>query len=192
MGGDLTRTMNLRVVSSTGPDYYPTPAWAIRGLLAIEKFVGPIHEPCCGAGHLSKALEAAGYTVTSSDLFDHGYGESGLDVRSLTGVIENIVTNPPYNLATEILPHMIRVTQRKVALLTRMAFLESKRRFPIFKEFPPAAIHVFSERLSMSPAGEDVQGGGTVSHCWIIWDKACNGPTTLKWIPPGYKVKGLL
>jgi hypothetical protein len=141
---------------------------------------------------MATALEASGYTVISSDLFDHGYGSVGVDVRSLSSGVENIVTNPPYNLATEIIPHMLCVAARKVALLTRMAFLESKRRFTIFSETPPAAVYVFSERLSMAPAGVDVQGGGTVSHCWVVWDRAHKGCTQMSWIPPGFKTKGLL
>ena len=141
---------------------------------------------------LSRALETAGYTVSSSDLFDHGYGHVGIDARSLLDGIENIVTNPPYNLATEIIPHILSVTQKKVALLTRMAFLESNRRFPIFHDTPPARVYVFSERLSMAPAGKTVKGGGTISYCWIIWDKDHQGCTELAWIPPGFKVKGLV
>jgi len=188
----MTAAMNLRLAPNVGPDFYPTPAWAVRGLLSLETFVGTIHEPCCGAGHMSKALEASGYTVISSDLFDHGYGSVGVDVRSLSDGAENIVTNPPYNLATEIIPHILRVAQRKVALLTRMAFLESKRRYGIFRETPPARIYVFSERLSMAPAGESVQGGGTVSHCWIVWDKEHQGRPELDWISPGFKSKGVL
>ena len=187
-----TKTANLRIAATDGPDFYPTPAWAIRGLLKFEQFEGSIHEPCCGAGHMADALKKAGYCVTASDLFDYGYGTSGMDARNLFGEVDNIVTNPPYNLATELILHFVNVAKRKVGLLTRMAFLESKRRFAIFNEKPPASIYVFSERLSMAPANQVVNGGGTVSHCWIVWDKHHTGSPTLKWIPPGFKTHGLL
>jgi hypothetical protein len=187
----MTETANLRIVPGDGPDFYPTPAWAVRGLLSVETFTGTICEPCCGAGHISKALEIAGYRVVSSDLYNYGYGISGRDARSLSKAV-NVVTNPPYNLATEMLPHLLSVTERRVALLTRMAFLESKVRFLIFNKFRPARVHVFSERLSMAPSGKDVKGGGTVSHCWIVWDRENKGSTVLDWITPGFKTKGLL
>ena len=63
--------MNLRTAAS-GPDFNPTPAWAVRALLSIEKFEGLIHEPCCGHGHMVRALESGGYKVIASDLYDYG------------------------------------------------------------------------------------------------------------------------
>jgi hypothetical protein len=183
--------MNLRDVSTEGPDYYPTPAWAVRALLSVERFAGAIHEPCCGEGNMARALSAGGYDVVASDLHRYGYGAFGVDVRNLTGPVANIVTNPPYNLASEMLPHLLAICTGKVALLLRLAFLESKRRFPMFKSAPPATVYVFSERLSMAPAGQVVNGGGTISHGWFVWDKSHRGPTVLDWIPPGFKKSGV-
>lgn len=140
---------------------------------------------------MSEALKAAGYTVLSSDLYEYGYGQSGLDARALSGPIDNVVTNPPYNLASEMVPHLLSVTSGKVALLLRLAFLESKRRFPMFKATPPSAVYVFSERLSMAPAGQTVQGGGTISHGWFVWTRGHAGGTALGWIEPGFKVAGM-
>ena len=187
----MAARMNLRDVPTDGPDYYPTPAWAVRGLLALEKFQGAVHEPCCGAGHMAKALEIGGSRVIATDLHDYGFGERGIDARMLRGPVENIVTNPPYNLASEILPHFLSICTGKVALLMRLAFLESRKRYPLFQTTPPARVLVFSERLSMAPAGQEVNGGGTISHGWFIWDKTHSGPTELGWIPPGFKIKGL-
>lgn len=183
--------MNLRAACD-GPDFYPTPAWAVRGLLAMESFNGVIHEPCCGRGCISKELEANGYKVISSDIYDYGFGASGIDARTLVGPVENVVTNPPYNLASELLPRLLSVGSKKIALLLRLAFLESKKRFEIFKINRPSKVYVFSERLSMAPYGQIVNGGGTISHGWFIWDKDYHGPTILDWIPPGFKTSSCL
>lgn len=182
--------MNLRSAGD-GPDYYPTPAWAVRGLLSVEQFAGPIHEPCCGEGSMAEALRRGGCDVVASDLHQYGYGAFGIDARSLPGPVANIITNPPYNLASEMLPHLLSICTGKVALLLRLSFLESKRRFPIFKEWPPSCVHVFSERLSMAPAGQTVNGGGTISHGWFVWTRGHVGATRLGWIAPGFKVAGI-
>ena len=53
-----------------------------------------ICEPACGQGHLSEELKKYGYKVTSSDLYNHGYGtigqnflESTNKVKRATGIV---------------------------------------------------------------------------------------------------------
>lgn len=41
----------------------------------LEKFDSNILELCCGEGHMSEVLKAAGYNVTPSDLINRGYGK---------------------------------------------------------------------------------------------------------------------
>ena len=48
---------------------------------------------------MSKVLEETGCTVLSSDRYDRGYGEVGLDFLTSNRYADNIVTNPPYNCA---------------------------------------------------------------------------------------------
>jgi len=187
---DIKHKGARRIVDNSGPDYYPTPAWAVRALLEFETFTGTINEPCCGEGFLSNALVAGGYTVDSSDLYDYGYGTPFIDAFSLKD-IENVVTNPPYNIATEMTAHFLKETNKKLALLTRVSFLESVRRYQMFQDYPPARVYLFPQRLSFCPKDAEVQGGGTVAHAWIIWDKAHRGNTELLWLNVGHKVKGL-
>ena len=56
-------------------DYYATEPTATEWLTRIERFDGPILEPSCGEGHISRVLMAAGYEVTSRDIADRGFGE---------------------------------------------------------------------------------------------------------------------
>jgi hypothetical protein len=181
---------NRRDVSLEGPDHYPTPPWAVRALLEKEKFEGRIAEPCCGAGYMVRALEESGLTVIGSDLYDHGFGATGVDARKI-GPVDNVVTNPPYNIAGELLPYFLKAAKKKVAILMRLSFLESRKRYPLFQNQPPARVYIFPERLSFAPAGKVVKGGGTISHGWMIWDKAHNGASELHWLNLGHKTHGI-
>lgn len=178
---------NRRAADTEGPDFYPTPPWATRALLSRETFDGGAHEPCCGAGAMAGELESNGIPVTASDLYDHGYGTAGLDARNLAGPVQNIITNPPYNIAEQMLVRFLDVCERKVALLLRLSFLESKRRYPLFADRPPSRVYVFSERLSLCKAGDIVKGGGTVSYGWFVWERGYNGEPSLRWLAPGFK-----
>ena len=82
-------------------DFYPTPKNATQALLDRQKFDGNIYECACGNGAMSKVMIDNGYNVYSSDLIDRGYGETGIDFLKSTKQVDNIVTNPPFNLATE-------------------------------------------------------------------------------------------
>lgn len=132
-------------------------------------------------------LAEMGLTVVSSDFHNHGFGAYGTDARDLTGPVENIVTNTPYNDTEAMLTRFLDICERKTALLLRLSFLESKRRYPLFAMNPPARVYVFSERLSLCKAGDVVKGGGTISYGWFVWERGHFGGTRLDWIPPGFK-----
>ncbi len=121
-------TFNRRMVNDDGPDFYPTPRWGTLALLEHIGFTGPILEPCCGDGAMSRVLEEHQYEVISSDKYDRGYG-TVRDFFDITQRASNLVTNPPFNLAEPLLEHALKITDRKICLLLRLAFLESKRRY---------------------------------------------------------------
>jgi hypothetical protein len=185
---------NRRLVDFDGADFYPTPEWATMALLDFVPLHGSIIEPCCGDGAISKVIERRNNTsVVSSDLFDRGYG-SVRNAFTIEEPIDNLVTNPPFALAEELILHFQPLVKKRMVFLLRTAFLESARRHrSIFSKFPPQEMLVFSERLSMYPAGQrGVKGGGTTSYAWFIWDMShdVQATTIVKWIPPGYKPRG--
>jgi hypothetical protein len=90
-----------RFADLDGPDFFPTPRWATFALIDNEKFQGDIWECACGDGAMSEVLEQTGNTVVSSDLYDRGYGEHGIDFTKTKRRHSNIITNPPYNCAEE-------------------------------------------------------------------------------------------
>ena len=187
LNGGFKPTMK-RFADLSGADFFPTPAWATHALIENEKFEGNIWESACGNGAMSKVLDLAARSVTSSDLYDRGFGEGGVDFLEADWHADNIVTNPPYNAAEGFVRAGVKLARRKFALLLRLAFLEGANRAnTIFAETPPSRVWVFSERITFYPAGAVQQGSGTTAYAWFVWDKDSPTGTELKWLKPGYK-----
>lgn len=180
----MSSITNRRMVASEGPDYYPTPAWGTRALLHYEKFDGTILEPCCGDGSMAEVLKTTN-NVISTDLHDRGYGEIK-DAFSYDSPIDNVVTNPPFVIASDIILHMLPLFKYKMAVFLRTAFLESVSRYnTIYSVHPPSRIHVFTKRISLYPAGhKGGSGSGTTSYAWFVWEREKPAATELKWISP--------
>lgn len=171
-----------------GPDFYPTPAWATHALIDNEHFNGDIWECACGNGAMSEVLQCATSNIISSDLYDRGYGETGVDFLRSERRAKNIVTNPPYNSAEGFVRMGLQGAENKFALLLRLAFLEgAKRQKTIFSEAPPSRVWVFSERITFYPIGAERKGSGTTAYAWFVWDKDAPSMTELRWFKPGYK-----
>ena len=155
-----------------GPDFYPTPAWATRALIKHEKFQGTIWEPACGDGAMARVLEETGCPIISSDLYDRGYGKSGVDFLEAQDEVDNVVTNPPYNCAEQFVQTALRIAKWKCAFLLRAAFLEGANRYRwLFSKMPPSRVWIFSERITFYPAGAQVRGSGTTAYAWFVWDR---------------------
>ena len=179
-----------RFADLEGPDVFPTPRWATFALIENEKFKGNIWECACGDGMMSRVLEESGGQVISSDLYDRGFGESGVDFLASERQVDNIVTNPPYNSAEGFVASGVRLAKRKFALLLRLAFLEGANRArTIFAHTPPSRVWVFSERITFYPSGVAPKGTGTTAYAWFVWDKETPASTELKWLKPGYRAR---
>jgi len=173
-----------RIADIGGADFYPTPEWATQALLEQENFDGSIWECACGDGAMSEVIKQYGYNVYSSDLYERGYGEGGIDFVSSNKKFDNIITNPPFHSAEQFVSSGIRNASKKFALLLRLAFLESARRqTEIFNLNPPARVWVFSERITFYPKGVVRKGNGTTAYAWFVWDKAWIDNTELCWLP---------
>ena len=191
---DMTYNLNggfkpttKRFAALDGPDFFPTLAWATHALIDNERFQGDIWESACGNGAMSEVLLKTGLSVRSSDLYDRGYGDAGVDFLNTQERAANIITNPPYNAAEGFVRTGLSAAGKKFALLLRLAFLEgANRQRSIFSVAPPSRVWVFSERITFYPAGATVKGTGTTAYAWFVWDKDASG-SELKWLKPGYK-----
>ena len=170
-------------------DYYATEPKAVELLLAKETFAPVIWECACGEGHLSKALEKAGYTVVSTDLIYRGFGYP-VPVDFLTDKNEScfsgdIITNPPYKYALEFVEQAIRVIKphNKVAMFLKLTFLEGQKRKSFFESNPPKTIYVSSSRLICARNGEfEKFGSSAIAYAWYVWEKGYLGDSVIKWI----------
>ncbi|MCC2652787.1 MAG: hypothetical protein K0Q60_2950 [Microvirga sp.] len=168
-------------------DFYETPPDAVIDLISAETFHGPIWEPACGRGAISKVLEANGYEVVSTDLVARGYGRSPIDfLLEQAPMAPNVITNPPFKLAEEFVRHARRICPGKIALLLKLAFLEGLKRADLFRSDPPARVWVFSRRIACtSPvitSRRDGIGGGMLAFAWFVWEGTKAEKTITGWL----------
>ena len=165
-------------------DYYATDPKAVTLLLELESFKGPILEPCCGEGHISKVLLENGFKVESFDIVDRGFGKVqdflSDEVSSWKG---DIITNPPYKLTNEFLNKALQIVPngRKVAMFLKVQFLEGKQRKEFFRKYPPKKIWVSSSRLKCGMNGDFGGANSALAYAWFIWEKGYQGETVLDW-----------
>lgn len=167
-------------------DFYPTDPEAVRLLLSVEDFDGTIWEPACGDGAISRVLIEAGLDVYSSDLVDRGYGEARRDFLLLDGGRANhVITNPPFKLAMPFIYRALEVTDGKVFMLLRAAFICGQKRREMFNSTPIARIIPCSERLAIWRNGKPPPGkegkGGLIDFAWFGWFHGHVGPPTVHW-----------
>lgn len=167
-------------------EHYVEPEWCSRRLIEEEGFEGAIWDPCCGFGTIPKAALAAGFAVTASDLVDRGYKGDSFHVINFLGTLggcDNIVCNPPFNIAEEFALHALKLASRKVAMVFPTARLNAAH---WLRATPLKRIWFMTPRPSMPPghvimAGGKV-GGGKMDYCWLVWDAEHWGPAQARWL----------
>ena len=167
-------------------DFYETPEFVTKELLDREEFTNSIWEPACGKGAISDVLYEFEFTdIFSSDLI---YRDYGLQIDFLTTndiIYKNIITNPPYKLATEFILHAKNCSTNKIAMLLPTTFLESQKRYDLYQDriFPLKCIYQFSKRISIYHPKANTKVPGKIAYAWFVWDKTYTGlEPTIKWI----------
>lgn len=151
--GNKTASMAER-----GPDFYASPYAALPPLLCAEgkRLPRTIWEPACGNGALVLPLRNRGFTVRATDLHEWGCPDADGQVDFLSAVADRyrpddafgIVTNPPFGIVEEFVERAVGLAPY-VALLLRLAFLESEGRMKWFPHVGLRRVHVIGERLPM-------------------------------------------
>lgn len=160
-------------------DFYKTPRHAIDSLLEREKFEGIIWECACGDGAISKAIKG---NVISTDLFDRGFGEFGVNFLAEKRSVNHIITNPPYSMAKQFIYHALNQADQKVAMLLKLNFLESQNRKKMFETTPLRTVYVFSKRISFDMGKKSGKGKGLLAFAWFVWERGYQGKPTIEWI----------
>jgi hypothetical protein len=179
----LSKAHSIAGVSEGRPehDFYPTPLIATYSLLDREVFEGTVWECACGDGAISKILEKE-HDVISTDLIYRGYGDGGIDFLKTDRKASNIITNPPYKYATEFAEHALKSTDKKVALLLKVQFLEGIKRYDFFKNSPLKKVYVFSRRIHFSRNGEKLSNHSMMCFSWFVWEHGYEGEPIIDWI----------
>lgn len=170
-------------------DYYCTPPQAVEELLKRESFCHYVLEPAVGGGSIAAVLVDHDHKVQSMDIVDRGY--VGTEVRDFLTTTKDdlnfspdIITNPPYALAKEFVEHALDISMDgvKVAMFLKIQFLESKKRYELFKKYPPKKIYVFVNRVNCGKNGVFGKESSAVCYAWFVWEKGYKGLPRVDWI----------
>lgn len=167
-------------------DFYATDPIAGEWLMRMEKFDGPIWEPCAGLGHLAEVFKAHGFVVKATDLKHRGYGQGGVNFLApeITEWQGDIISNPPFKFAQEIIEKALEIVPegKKVCMFLRTLFLEGIGRRTLFEKHPPRRVWIASKRILCAKNGNfENTNGAAQSYAWYVWEKGYQGDTILKW-----------
>lgn len=169
-------------------DFYATSPTAITRLLEKHQIPRmPIWEIMAGEGNLEKPLEAAGYSVITSDIVERreklDYVEDFFTTTELRAPI--ILTNPAYSIAMETVLHSVELGAEYIYMFLKTTFLEGQKRYEqLFSLYPPKEIWVFSgrEQCAINNDEREFQKSSAASYSWFIWEKGFRGNPTVHWI----------
>lgn len=167
-------------------DFYATDPATVHQLLDRETFAPNILEPCCGAGHIAQVLKSRGYRVVAEDLYDYGYGASGIDFLKTTQPFNgDIITNPPFKFATEFILHALELVPlyHRVAMFLRIQFLESADRYSrLWQLGNLERVYVASKRAQCARNGDFSNlNSSAACYAWFIWRKGFKGEPSIRW-----------
>lgn len=179
-------------------DLYETPEWVTEALVPhLANKVFDVWEPAAGSGKMSRCLAAnLADFVYASDI------EPKFKAQVMAGdfltyqrwpIIDNvtepaIITNPPYELATEFCEHALKLmepVQGIVAMLLRTDFDHAKSRTHLFRDCPAFAKKlVLMKRICwFVEADGKPKASPSFNHAWYIWDWKHEGPPTIGYGP---------
>lgn len=161
-------------------DLYETPAWVTEALIPhLPASDCIIWEPAAGGGKMVAALKASGIDVEASDI------ATGRDflTQPCPCPFGAIVTNPPYELATEFIQRALSLIPAHgfVAMLLRTDFDHAKTRKHLF-----ADNRAFCKKLVLTKRikwFEDSKGQPSFNHAWFIWSAQNQGAPVLAYAP---------
>lgn len=189
-GHDRERQSTPVVPRRLPNEFYPTPSEAVRALLSVETFDGPVWEPACGEGAIARVLVDAGHEVVSTDLIEYGYGDGGRDfLAEQRPLARHIVTNPPYGfgLADAFITKALAFsaeTGGKVAMLLNLTSLCHRTRTEWWKKHPPARLYAIDDVVCWpehryGPAPEHFKRH---RYVWAVWEHGHSGPSQFWWL----------
>lgn len=156
--GNKTATRAVR-----GDDFYASPYASLPPLLVAEgrRLPRVLWEPAAGNGALVIPLRNRRFTVHATDLRDWGCPDCQSEI-DFTGPLAaevgaeiamkhrrfGIATNPPFGIIEPFIERAVAMAPY-VAILCRLAFLESEGRMKWWRRVGLQRVHLIAERLPM-------------------------------------------
>jgi len=171
-------------------DFYATPAWVTEALVPhIPERIEHVWEPACGDGAMAHPLTLAGFGVLATDIAEQGlmrFDFLGMEVPPCN--TQAIITNPPYELATEFCERALMLTEANsgfVAILLRTDFDHAKSRTHLFRDCPAFAKKLVLMKRIVWFADENgkPKASPSYNHAWYVWDWKHEGPPTIAYGP---------
>ena len=134
---------------------------------------------------MSKRMKDLGAIVYSTDLYDRGYGDAGIDFFATKSLLApTIITNPPSKYATEFVEHSLELGVDTLAMFLKITFLEGQRRRKLFDKHPPKTVAVFSRRIQVAINGDPEMFTKSSAACyaWFIWENGYSGKPEVVWL----------
>jgi len=172
-------------------DLYETPEWVTEALIPHlpRRPDGLVWEPACGSGKMGDVLERWFSSVVRSDIEPQ---RNSVELNFLEAGLWRgagaIITNPPYELATEFCEHALKLMEPVgglVAMLLRTDFDHAKSRAHLFRDCPAFAKKlVLTKRIVWFEPEPGAKGKSpSFNHSWWIWDWQHKGPPTIAYGP---------
>lgn len=186
----VKRERKSHVWARSDDDWYVEPEWVSARLFEAEKFDGAVWDPACGSGRICESARAAGHAIHYSDIVDRGYRGGPrpvaplfvFDFLEMDTRADNIVTNPPFDIAREFAEHACRLMLRKAAIVFPTARLNAAR---WLQDLPLRRVWLLTPRPSMPPGrviqAGDKPGGGKMDFCWLIFGPGSGAPE-IRWL----------
>lgn len=166
-------------------EHYVEPEWCSLRLFEEEKFTGGIWDHCCGFGRIVISALKRGHAAVGSDIIDRGWDSTLTphDFLSSTIAAQNIVCNPPFNIAGKFAAHAVKLAFAKAALIFPVARLNAAH---WLHDLPLRRVWLMTPRPSMPPghtitAGQK-PGGGKMDYCWVVFEKGYAGTPDIRWL----------
>lgn len=184
--------INAHLWARDPDDWYVEPEWCSAALFAREVFEGTIVDPFCGMGRILDAAAAAGHPRLGLDIRDRGAADRHsfvqADFFALRPTISfaNIVTNPPYTRALEIVPRLVAMAECQAAILLPTRWANGAKASAVLERLPLARVLALSPRPSMPPGRVIMAGvkpgGGTVDFSWFVFWRGYRGKPEFGWV----------
>jgi hypothetical protein len=165
-------------------DLYETPPWVTHALKPHLPNLSSVWEPACGGGAITRVFTEWGIQkIYESDI--------NVEQDFLTHArlpVEAIITNPPYDKATEFCEHALRLTRKSngiVAMLLRTDFDHAKGRVHLFRDCEQFAKKlVLMKRICwfVEDNGRP-KASPSFNHAWYIWNWTHNGAPSIVYGP---------